>query len=819
MSDIMVSNAGTPSAPYNTWATAFIDIQSAIDYASTGDVIRIDSGSYYISATIVVSKGITVTSRYGKELTIINGGGTVRCMTVLHADAEIRNLTITNGNATYEPGVKLPFGGGVLIEAGLVYGCDIKGNQAYTRGGGVSVQGTASRLSHCIISDNECYYYGGGVGIWDAESYQIAVDNCLVYGNRQTGGFPGEGGGIYGDKGGYGRVVNCTISDNVAASQRGGGVSGCVLENCIVHFNYTSWGAPQETYESSLQNCYLNNPDFVDRLARNYRTHLASPCINAGGPIDGIDEFDLDGNPRVIDDIIDIGAYEQQVDLLSSSTSESSVSSQSLSSESTQSSQSSLSTQTSDSSLSSISSHSSSSTSRSSRSSASSQTSISSASSFSSLSSSSKSSSSTSSSVYDGVVFEPAGEAYACPSLVVDILNLPELVADTKSAFGSAFRQQLGWVAEDRLRGDMSTGMAKWGFKQANGKTSNAVVLTGEKVVIHIASKGHGVGYSRTASEGPIFSRTRIRITLHDTYRNVEKSVVFDSFSIPVSDPNRYIMWQVGDYGSWCEQSRTDTGVCGVYVLTVSDESIFYHRADWTDEVVLENGMSFPRSESCLQVVAYEWRDALGNIVIDPSRNSAVMTGVEFRTSPIDPHTTGNEASVFDSHTIFPLYESSNGMNAEQKSIVLRDNAMTLMSSQGPILPADAPHAQILGIGMTPINMPSDKNMGVSIRPAAAIEKNAEPRRTFSLSGRPAATNVLDELGAFVSDHNQGDFVFCDPVLATSFDVDGEASGELDGGLAWVTSGVRTTGMTLTTGGSSQTEISLCDEGYELSAE
>ena len=60
MSEIKVSLGGTSTAPYDTYENAFADIQSAIDYASNGDTVNIDDGTYVISTTISVSKRVSI---------------------------------------------------------------------------------------------------------------------------------------------------------------------------------------------------------------------------------------------------------------------------------------------------------------------------------------------------------------------------------------------------------------------------------------------------------------------------------------------------------------------------------------------------------------------------------------------------------------------------------------------------------------------------------------------------------------------------------------------------------------------------------------
>jgi hypothetical protein len=397
------------------------------------------------------------------------------------------------------------------------------------------------------------------------------------------------------------------------------------------------------------------------------------------------------------------------------------------------------------------------------------------------------------------------------------VLNASGLAADTKAAFGSSFRQSLGWVAEERLRGDFASGATGWGFRQANGASSNAVVFSGERVVVHVAARGHGVGYWGDASDGPVFSKTRMRLTLRDLHRNVDKSVTFDSFSKPVGDPSRYFLWVVGETDPWVQGSRETDTTCGTYVLTVSDESELYRRADWTSPVEAGEGKAFPRPESSLKVVAYDWRDVLAGVATSPVRNAAVLSGAEFRTAAV-PNDAADEKSVFDSMTVFPSYEGDAGLSDEQKAVVIRDNAMVLLSSQGPILPADAPKAPVLGMGMSAAAAP-DPIPSPSTRPAEERTSAVGPRRTFSLSGRPVATNVLDDLSDMTPGRNQGYLSFADPVRVLSFASGGGSSGELDEGMAWILSGRNARGMELASGGSAQKTIVVGDEAYEITTE
>lgn len=855
---MFVSLSGANVAPYDSWANAATSISVAVAYSSHGDVITIDDGTFLLSATIPVSKGIVITSRNGRGSTIVDGQHlAMSCFTMTHASALVMNLTVRNGGRTSGTIIPSYFGGGFQMTAGLVYGCEIHGCTGW---GGGGVYATGGWVSHSIIRDN--YAYAGGGASTDLGVAGIFLDNCLIYGNYAQN----AGGGIATYQA---TIVNCTICDNSVgtgtALMTGGGAYGGALRNCIVYFNSatTSNNIYLGTYGASAYYCcspegtgnnpLTVNPQFLDRPNYNYRLAITSECSGAGNTsyATGLDAYDLDGNPRIKDGLIDMGCYELQFELYSSSSSSSSTamadssssrssspstanltssssslssnssSSKSLStlssSSSSQSSNSSSSSSTS--SVSSASSKSSSRSSMSSESTPSTHSSRSSASTSSVSSASSESSKSSSSSVYAGVVFEPAGEAYSYPSLVIDVLNQDELTSSTQAAFGASYSKLFSGISKSRLRGDIGEGEAKWGFRNSSGdgRVSNAIVLGGEKVIIYVSPVGHGVGYIGDPEDGIVFTRTRVRITLYDLLRGVNKSVVFEDFSSPAGDPGRHFLWEVGGADAWSAPMRAATGLSGIFLLRVSDESAAYARADLSGEPLARTGRI--TSETWLQVSSVDWRDAVGRIELEPSGNVAMVQGVEFRTADISPDTTMTEAQVFDAATVFPPYEPASGLTDEQKTTVLRDNAMSLLSSQGPILPADAPEAPIIGMGIE--SAPAAELIEIpSARPA--VIGTPSPRvasRLFSMSGKPVATNTLDALSEMTRWHDQGDAKFRDPIRLLSFLPDGTGTQDFDGGIGWSLAGASTGGAEFIGGGSFEADILVGDETYELDFE
>ncbi len=132
-------------------------------------------------------------------------------------------------------------------------------------------------------------------------------------------------------------MTNCTLAGNVTGFFGGGLYNGgsATVTNCI------GWGNSPDTFNglsipvvvfSCVEGGFDgegnidSDPLFVDPNNGNYRLSPGSPCIDAGDNLAvprGI-EFDLDGNPRFVDDpcaddtgngerpIVDMGAFEFQ---------------------------------------------------------------------------------------------------------------------------------------------------------------------------------------------------------------------------------------------------------------------------------------------------------------------------------------------------------------------------------------------------------------------------------------------------------------------------------------------------------------------------
>ena len=311
----------TPQSPYTNWATAATTIQDAVDAAANGARVLVADGVYdqggdlyqhigKVTNRVQITKDVTVESVNGPAHTFIVGAeataGAVRA--VFMSQGTLSGFTITNGHA-YSAlyGTYSTLGGGVCSPKSLtpiIRECIIRGNSSSGSGGG-TYYGTFER---CVITHNSTTLYGGG-------SYWGTLRNCLV-----TDNIAGYGGGTA-----WSGVRNCTIADNTATNARGsgGGMYQGTAYNTIIYYNMAT-NSPNLTgnfagfkyicttnsYIPAASFAVTNEPSFVDRAGSDYHLAYDSPCIDAGDNTRAVGAADLDGNDRILDGTVELGAYE-----------------------------------------------------------------------------------------------------------------------------------------------------------------------------------------------------------------------------------------------------------------------------------------------------------------------------------------------------------------------------------------------------------------------------------------------------------------------------------------------------------------------------
>jgi|GEM_PF-1145389 len=335
-SNNFVAKSGSHLAPFTNWTTAATNIQDAMAVVPVGGVTMVATGVYLevgrvregVLSRVVLDRVMTLLGS-DPEHTIIVGNAPgqsndVRCA-YLEAGARLAGFTLTNGLASTR-------GGGVYGHStAMVSNCLVTGNSAEYGGGICSVQVIGSRvvgnrgrygggacwanLKRCIVSDNGTWGY-----TWGGGAYYSELESCLVQGNASV-----SGGGIY-----DGRTRNCTIANNSAQIEYGGAGGWGEHYNSIIYGNTASNFPASSNYNASAlylvlnhcvvapvsasvlaSNLVVTDPHFVDPGNLDFHPAADSPCRDAGINFAWPEEtLDLDGRPRVLHGVVDIGAYE-----------------------------------------------------------------------------------------------------------------------------------------------------------------------------------------------------------------------------------------------------------------------------------------------------------------------------------------------------------------------------------------------------------------------------------------------------------------------------------------------------------------------------
>ncbi|MEP7321114.1 MAG: choice-of-anchor Q domain-containing protein, partial [Saprospiraceae bacterium] len=233
----------------------------------------------------------------------------------------IMNCTIT-GNAAEEGAGINNDGRNGGNSSPLLINCIISGNNASLYGGGIDNVGlngkSNPRLINCIISGNIAGMEGGGLDNYAEEGESSSsLINCVISGNLSLG----DGGGMFNSSlNGISNstLVNCIlwnnsalISDPVISENLG---STTIITYSIIQSGLLDAGTDITSPTNKVQGTdplfLISPPASAAPTAKgNFHVLAFSPAIDMG-TLTNAPVYDLDGNPRPINGIVDIGAYE-----------------------------------------------------------------------------------------------------------------------------------------------------------------------------------------------------------------------------------------------------------------------------------------------------------------------------------------------------------------------------------------------------------------------------------------------------------------------------------------------------------------------------
>ena len=281
----------------------------------------------------------------------LNGGG-VYCLKF--SSPSIVNNTITDNIAGETAGG----GGGILCDyhsKPLIMNNIISNNLALCASGGILCSWYSSAtIKNNLISNNVCVDGNAG-GIGSGAYCDLIIENNVIIGNSATGDWRNGGGLTFGDAKVH--IVNNIISNN-KANWRGGGIycsstthpnpSALVMNNTIVNnvagdsgggiygdrffpeiTNTIFWNNSAPTgpelasrYGSPPTTCcdikggwpgtgnIDADPLFVDLAGDDLHITFESPCRDSGDNSALPQITDFEGDPRIANDVVDIGADE-----------------------------------------------------------------------------------------------------------------------------------------------------------------------------------------------------------------------------------------------------------------------------------------------------------------------------------------------------------------------------------------------------------------------------------------------------------------------------------------------------------------------------
>jgi hypothetical protein len=165
------------------------------------------------------------------------------------------------------------------------------GNSASSGGGMLNYYSNSSKLVNVTFSGNTAQLGGG---MYNSNSSSPALRNVIMWGDTATSGR---------------EIYNSSSTPSIAYSdiQGCGGSGGGWGSACGTDDGHNIDADPRFEDADGAD----NNPGTADD---NLRLQLTSPAIDAGNNAvvpSGV-TTDLDGNPRIVNGVVDMGAYEVQ---------------------------------------------------------------------------------------------------------------------------------------------------------------------------------------------------------------------------------------------------------------------------------------------------------------------------------------------------------------------------------------------------------------------------------------------------------------------------------------------------------------------------
>ncbi|MHC4068612.1 MAG: S8 family serine peptidase [Planctomycetota bacterium] len=280
--------------------------------------------------------GFTIKNGYAAGSSSERNGGAVRCN---NSSPTIKNCFFTNNYAQWDGGAIHDYNSSPIIS-----NCIFTNNSAIGNDGGAINNDLSSPvIKNCTFSANSAFDWGAAVRSIFYSS--PIINNCIFTANKAD-----DGGALFCFNASNATITNCTFAGNSARNGNTLGTesreepSSIYFSNCIIaddanqiwnnddstiNINYSNTKSPWSCIGNiDADPCFItlgywadiNDPNIPVEpndpnafwIDGDYHLLENSPCVDTGDPnyTTEPNETDLDGKPRIINDRIDMGAYE-----------------------------------------------------------------------------------------------------------------------------------------------------------------------------------------------------------------------------------------------------------------------------------------------------------------------------------------------------------------------------------------------------------------------------------------------------------------------------------------------------------------------------
>jgi len=205
-------------------------------------------------------------------------------------------------------------GGALYVDAAnpTITNAIVTNNNSTSDGGGLSSHSSSIDITNALIADNVCSQNGGGLLLYSSTiPFATTLTNVTITNNSATG----IGGGV--------RLKSLEASSLILNNSIVSGNTATTNGNEIASYSLGGTTLNYSCYDNSTNDCFVDggtfvttnnnitlNPQFVDDDNSDFRINRSSPCVDVGENSYNSESYDIRGEDRIQNTVIDMGAYE-----------------------------------------------------------------------------------------------------------------------------------------------------------------------------------------------------------------------------------------------------------------------------------------------------------------------------------------------------------------------------------------------------------------------------------------------------------------------------------------------------------------------------